>query len=209
MKYKTEEERKAARRESQRKWKKKNPDKVAEQNKKYREKNREQILVKKREYANDKYKNDEEYRENAKARNKKRYEENKDIILKQNSEYRKNNKEKIAVSKSEWEKENPKNVRSYYMADNYKQLDRKFNRGECTITAKWILENIFNGQVCHYCGKADWRELGCDRIDNSLPHTPENCVPCCKMCNIKKGTMSYDEYMKKIGKIKCEEVTIE
>lgn len=90
-------------------------------------------------------------------------------------------------------------------ADNliksYRHADKKHNRGECTITPDWIVENIFNGQVCHYCGKADWRELGCDRIDNSLPHVPGNVVPCCCECNKKRGTTPYDEFMKLIGKI--------
>lgn len=44
----------------------------------------------------------------------------------------------------------------------------------------------------------DWHKLGCDRKDNSLPHTPDNCIPCCSTCNTKKGRMNYDEYMQKI-----------
>lgn len=142
---------------------------------------------------------------------KRHYQNNREKKLEYQTEYNKKNKEKLAEYHAEYDAKyysTPKG-RASNLAGTYKQEDKKYGRGECTITAKWILENIFNGQVCHYCGKADWRELGCDRIDNSLPHTPDNVVPCCKMCNIKKGTMSYDEYMKKIGKIKCEEVTIE
>ena len=75
-----------------------------------------------------------------------------------------------------------------------------YNRGECTLTPDWIVEHIFN-QPCHYCGKTDWTKMGCDRIDNSLPHTQDNVVPCCAECNRKKARYSYDEYMKMIGKM--------
>lgn len=202
MKYKTEEERIEAKRAARKRWREKNPD----YNKKrtYTEEQKEKRRENKREW----YKNNKEHvSEYNKEYSKKYREENRDILLAKKNEYSKTHNEERSTYMKKYN--STKIGRAVNLASSYKQTDEEYNRGECTITAKWILENIFNGQVCHYCGKADWRELGCDRIDNSLPHTPENCVPCCKMCNIKKGTMSYDEYMKKIGKIKCEEVTIE
>lgn len=118
------------------------------------------------------------------------------------AEYYQNNKEKIAEQKAEYQVEyrsTPKG-RACNLVGTYKQSDKKQNRGECTLTPDWIVENIFN-QPCHYCGETDWHELGCDRIDNSLPHRPGNVVPCCTECNRKKARYSYDEYMKMIGKI--------
>lgn len=91
--------------------------------------------------------------------------------------------------------------RASNLSTAYKQEDEKHNRGECTITKEWIVDNIFSGQKCVYCGETDWHKLGCDRIDNSLPHTPENVVCCCGECNVKKGkTKSFDEYIKMLGK---------
>lgn len=145
-KYKTEEERIAAKRESRRRWRKANP----------------------------------EY----------------------HAEYYQNNKEKIAEQKAEYQVEyrsTPKG-RAGSLLSIYKQSDKRYNRGECTLTADWIVENIFS-QPCHYCGETDWKELGCDRIDNNLPHTPDNVVSCCTECNRKRGTTPYDEYMRLIGKI--------
>ena len=86
--------------------------------------------------------------------------------------------------------------RADYLLQRYRQSDKKHNRGECTLTAQWIVENIFS-KPCHYCGKTDWTKIGCDRIDNSKPHTEDNVIPCCMNCNRKKNTKSYDEFIKK------------
>lgn len=158
-KYFTEEEKKQAQRESNRRWREKHPDYMAE--------------------------------------------------------WRKNNAEKLKSYIKRWQEENDWNGymakyiaksrlkkigRAKYMVDNYKRLDKKYNRGKCTLTPEWIVENIFN-QPCHYCGETDWHKLGCDRIYNDLPHTPENVVCCCAACNYKKHRTPYDEYMRRIGKI--------
>ena len=81
--------------------------------------------------------------------------------------------------------------------NNYSRLDKKHNRGECTITPEWMIDNIFNGR-CIYCGETDWRKLGCDRIDNSKPHTPDNVVCSCEKCNTKRGNKSYEKFLKEI-----------
>ena len=65
----------------------------------------------------------------------------------------------------------------------YRREDKKRNRGECTLTEDFIIENIFS-KPCAHCGESDWRKIGCNRLDNNLPHTPENVEPCCMKCNI-------------------------
>lgn len=43
---------------------------------------------------------------------------------------------------------------------------------------------------------------GVDRVDSSLGYTAENCVPCCKVCNIMKNSMSesaFVEHVRRIG----------
>lgn len=164
-KYLTEEERKAAERESRRRWYHNNKEKIAEYKVVY----------------------NAEYRQ-----------ANKEHIAEYWAEWLQNNKEKRAEYQAEY-RSTPLG-RAIYLLDNYKRNDKDANRGECTLTPEWIVENIFS-QPCHYCGKTDWHELGCDRIDNSLPHTPDNVVPCCWECNNKKQKTPYDEFMKLIGKI--------
>ena len=187
-KYNTEEERKAAIRESRKRWNKKHSEQVKEYKKRWYENNPDYFS---------------EY-----------YQKNKNKILEHNAEYSQRNKEEIAEYQSEYYHKNRetinKRLSEYYstpkgralsLVSKYKNADHKYNRGECTLTKEWILENVFSGQQCHYCEESDWKELGCDRKDSNLPHTPENCVPCCKKCNSKKGKKPYDEFLRLIGKI--------
>lgn len=187
-KYITEEERKAARKAY---------------NAKYYQGNKEKIVKQKAEY----------------------YQDNKEKIAEYKAAFYQDNKEKFAAKNSEWRKNNPEYWAEWYqrnkekkaaydakyrltpkgrakmLIDSYRREDKKYNRGECTLTPEWIVEHIFS-QPCHYCGETDWHELGCDRIDNSLPHTPENVVPCCWECNAKKARYSYEDYMMVIEKRK-------
>lgn len=75
-------------------------------------------------------------------------------------------------------------LRARYLIDNYKHNDKKFNRGECDLTAQWIVENIFT-KPCAHCGKIGWDVIGCNRLDNSKPHTKDNVEPCCMECNVE------------------------
>lgn len=84
--------------------------------------------------------------------------------------------------------------KAVHIAAAYNRNDKKANRGECTLTARWIVDSIFP-MPCHYCGAMGWEIMGCDRVDNSKPHTPDNVVPCCEECNKKRGSMSYEEFM--------------
>lgn len=143
----------------------------------------------------------EEERKAAKSeRNKKYYQANKEKLYEKRAgyfaEYYQSNKEKIAKRNAEYY--STPFGRADILLGRYKSNDKEHNRGECTLTAEWIIQNIFS-EPCHYCGKTDWHELGCDRIDNSLPHTPDNVVPCCAECNKKRGSRTYDEYMRLIS----------
>ena len=156
----------------------------------------------KREYMNAWIKaNPEKWKEIHNKANRRWKAKNKEHIAEYNAvynaEWRLDNKEHIAEYNAEYHQ--TQKGRANQLFNNYRRNDKDANRGECTLTADWIIEHIFS-QPCHYCGETDWKELGCDRIDNSLPHTPDNVVPCCAECNIKKMHKPYDEFMKLIGK---------
>lgn len=66
---------------------------------------------------------------------------------------------------------------------------------------------------CHYCGAKGsltskpnntvvFRLNGVDRKDNSIGYYPENCLPCCKICNRAKRDISYDEFLAWISSIR-------
>jgi len=82
------------------------------------------------------------------------------------------------------------------LVQHYRNKDKKYNRGECTITRNWIVDKVFTSS-CVYCGETDWTKLGCDRIDNNLPHTPENCVCSCYKCNIERKGKPFKDFIKK------------
>ena len=138
-----------------------NKDERKEYSKKYYLKHKEKLLEKQNEYY---------------SKHKKEY-----------NEYYLKNKAKIIEYQNSYQKEYDKTkmARANSLLSAYKHADKKNNRGECTLTAKWIVEKIF-ASSCVHCGETDWHKLGCNRLDNSKPHTPDNVEPCCYPCNIKE-----------------------
>jgi 5-methylcytosine-specific restriction endonuclease McrA len=63
-----------------------------------------------------------------------------------------------------------------------------------------IFEMMIQG--CFYCGDF---AITVDRIDSTLDHTPENCVGCCKGCNISKGAADPTTFIKKAYYRVCED----
>lgn len=86
--------------------------------------------------------------------------------------------------------------KSIYIAANYRALDRKHGFGdEHTATPQEIIDFI-QGNHCIYCGDSDWRHLGLDRIDNNKPHSIDNCVCACGVCNMdRKRKYTVEEFI--------------
>lgn len=99
----------------------------------------------------------------------------------------------ILTSMKKWH--SSKEGRANNLANAYKQLDKNARRGESTITPQWIIDNIFTSK-CYWCGETDWRLLGCDRMDNNKPHTPDNVICSCGKCNNKRSIHSMDYFKK-------------
>lgn len=140
----------------------------------YYERNRERLKERQREYR-------KKNREKIKEYNARYWEDNHEEVLRHKKTYRETNREK------ECEYKKSKNGRASNLAHKYRDTDRE--KGFCTdhnVTTEWIVKNIFNGQKCIYCGDSDWSHLGCDRIDNSKPHTPDNVVCACGVCNMER-----------------------
>lgn len=71
--------------------------------------------------------------------------------------------------------------RAHYLLATYNRQDRKANREEGDLTVEWIIDNILS-KPCAHCGEKDFTKLGCNRLDNSKPHTKDNVEPCCWEC---------------------------
>ena len=84
--------------------------------------------------------------------------------------------------------------RAFYILNNYNNKDLKLGRGKGDLTAEWIVENIFT-QPCAHCGKTGWNVIGCNRLNNDLPHTKDNVEPCCKECN---DNLNYKDRREKV-----------
>lgn len=130
---------------------------------------------------------------------KKYREEHEEELRLKAREYYLKNKTKCIEKVKKWAEENPEKHkelsnkkskkyqstpigRARHILTAYNTSDRNANRGEGDLTAEWIVTNIFS-QPCVHCGETDWRKLGCNRLDNSKPHTMDNVEPCCRKCN--------------------------
>ena len=51
-------------------------------------------------------------------------------------------------------------------------------------------ENLWNAEL-----------VGIDRKDSSKPYAPDNCLPCCSICNQMKMDLSYDDFKSNISAI--------
>lgn len=72
--------------------------------------------------------------------------------------------------------------RACKLVGNYNWMDKKAGREQGDLTPQWVVENIFS-KPCAHCGKTGWNVIGCNRLDNSKPHTKDNVEPCCEHCN--------------------------
>ena len=158
--------------------------------------------MKKAEYI-EKY-GEEKYQEHL-ASSRKRYLEHKEEYFARRNKWSENNKEQMKIitkrANEKWRKNNPDYQKNWYIKNKENRIEiarRRANSNNAAdkqrgldisknVSSKWIVENIFSGQACIYCGDQDWTHLGCDRIDNSKPHTADNVVCSCGLCNIEKN----------------------
>ena len=72
--------------------------------------------------------------------------------------------------------------RASTLLNAYNHKDAKLNRSKGDLTSEWIVEHIFS-KPCAHCGKTGWKIIGCNRLDETKPHSKDNVEPCCKECN--------------------------
>jgi hypothetical protein len=115
-----------------------------------------------------------------------------------NPTYRAKRKRAEAKShaKQRFERANNINRHKYVYSEAHKQ-DRKHNR-ECDLDIEFVKNLISNG--CTYCGRSPGQcKMTLDRVDNTLGHAKTNVVPACTNCNLTRGSMPYEPWVKFIA----------
>lgn len=177
--------------EKVRKYREEHKNEIKEYKRKYRETHADECKESNRKWL-------ETHKEEKREYYRKWREENPDYDrrwYKENLDYYRNYRKKHAEEIKEYHS-NTKRGRANNLLQSYKQNDRKQNRGKCTLTPSWIVDKIFSSS-CVYCGESDWHKLGCDRINNNLPHTEDNVVCSCWNCNNERKTTDFNEFLEK------------
>ena len=154
-------------------WRAKNPTYDAE----YYQANKEKIAAYNAEYY-------QANKEKKAAYNAEYYQSNKE----KKAEYYQANKDKIAEYYASYynPQKNPMNWAKRMVAD-YRQMDRQHGFGDKdTISVDYFIQHIAN-QPCAHCGKQGIGLIGCNRLDNTKPHTIDNVEPCCQSCNFSQN----------------------
>lgn len=160
-----------------------------EYNRRYYENHKKEILEKQKVYTDANKEKISEYKKNYRLEHKdyfKKYKsERKAETADYNREYYLKNREKLLKNKSEYYKTYSKTQmgRAQKQFQQYKFMDKRNGFEESIdFDARWIVENIYT-KPCVHCGESDWHKIGCNRLDNSKPHTKDNVESCCFHCN--------------------------
>jgi hypothetical protein len=108
--------------------------------------------------------------------------------------------------------EDPTEASFNHLLRNYKQAARK-RKHVFALTRKQFRR--LTKLPCHYCSVAARQQHnrndhpnrqpylfnGLDRIDNSVGYTITNVIPCCTICNMLRGSLTYHEFIKRISLI--------
>lgn len=172
-------------------------------NKKYYEAHKEEVLKKQKAYANEHKEEISERQKQYRLKNadkiKERRDKHKSDTKEYNKQYYLKHKKEIIAAKTEYNKTYTKTQmgRAQRQFQQYKNMDKRNGFGNVIdFDARWIVENIYT-KKCAHCDETDWHKLGCNRIDNSKPHTKDNVEPCCFYHNcVLNGIESSDRLAK-------------
>ena len=115
---------------------------------------------------------------------------------------------KNAEQAKKWRDTNPEKVKEINQTkinsvDNQYgiyQISAMTKRLAFTITQDEFTDKV--KQPCYYCGIIQEKGFnGLDRLDSSKDYTIENCVSCCEMCNMMKGSVGPNIFVHRVEHI--------
>ena len=117
-----------------------------------------------------------------------------DDYLKKNAEHAKNwraaNPEKNKQNNLNKKNSIVNNYKTYQLSASDKNLEFKFSFEEYEELVKL---------PCYYCGSIEERGFnGIDRLDSTEPYIQSNCVSCCTMCNMMKGSSGPNVFVHRV-----------
>jgi hypothetical protein len=65
----------------------------------------------------------------------------------------------------------------------------------CNQEPSNVREIVFPNSSAFYAQNCRFVYNGLDRVNNDLPHSKDNCVPCCKECNLSKRNMTITDFL--------------
>ena len=115
---------------------------------------------------------------------------------------------KNAEQAKKWRDANPEKVKEInqdrnenieYHYTTYKR-SAQTKRLDFTIPEKDFMTMVKN--PCYYCGIIQEKGFnGIDRVDSTRHYVKENCVSCCEMCNMMKGSLGSNVFVRRVEHI--------
>ena len=103
-------------------------------------------------------------------------------------------------------KENPEKTKEQTKKENQsisgKYREYKFSAKRRDIVFDLTKDDFktFWQKPCFYCNSTI-ETIGIDRKNNNIGYTLDNCLSCCKMCNVGKHTSTYEEFIEHCKKV--------
>lgn len=141
----TKEQRNAYMRE----WKKKNREKVSEQNKKYREANREKVKAYHKEWR-------DSNREHLNEQQREKYKENPQAFKERKDRYVESHLEKVKESRMRYNRENREKRSAYERNKRQSDPVYRFRSSSTSLISQYLRKYGYKG------GKRIWEVIGCD-----------------------------------------------
>lgn len=156
-----------------------------------------------------KYFSEEERKAAKKAQKRKWDSEHRERKREQDRRWKTANKEERKIYNGHYY--NTLDGRVNELMNRYVIVDKKANRisdklPDNYIDREWIKKQIQKG--CTYkdkCGTTDWKLIGLNRINILLPHTKDNCEPCCWECNKR---IEYERKKKQVYQYTIDKVLV-